>query len=198
MGVELATLLPLRSQVMTELARVAYRGWTANATQKAYSPGFVASEFAADKANEFYNYSSRAEDVAMLFEELMMFVRFGIDYDVAVSPRVGVPTATGSDYLVVWGQRNRIGAPPVRERARLVARRLLPELPLDAAIDALPLPRQMVPGRTWTENLALVASGRLDPLDPEARRQADEFEVETLVDCATVHRNEAAGLSRSC
>ncbi len=192
---ELKALLPLRSQVMTGLGAVAFWGSTASATQKAYSPDFVASEFAADRANDFYNYASPAEDVAMLFEELMMFVRFGVDYDVAVSPRVGVPTATGSDYLVVWGQRNRIGDRSVRERARLVARRLLPELPLGAAIDALPLPRQMVPGRTWTDNLALVASGRLDPLDAEARREADEFEVETLIDCATSRLHEAAGLS---
>ena len=190
-GVELGALLPLRSQVMTGLAHVAYWGWTASAAQKAYTPDLVASEFAGDGANVFYNYSTAAEDVAMLFEELMMFDRFGVDYDVAVCPRAGVPTPTGSDYLVAWGQRNRIGDRTVRERVRLVARRLLPEVPLDAAIDALPLPRQMVPGRTWTDNLALVASGRLEPLDPEARREADQFEIETQIDCATARFNQA-------
>ncbi len=181
---ELSERAPLRSRVMEALAQVAFAGLAATPVQKSYSPGLVAAEFAPDGASDFYNYSTEAEDVAMLFEELMVLLTLDMDRDVAVTTRPTVPQPTGADYVVVWGQRNRVADPAVRERARLVAHRLLPEAFLDERIDALPPPRQMVPGRSWTDNLALSASGRLLPLDLSSRRDADEAGFEE-VGCAT-------------
>ena len=60
---------------------------------------------------------------------------------------------TGDDYIVTWGQRNRVGDPAVKERARYAVSRLLPEVSLDAYIDAIPPPREMRPGESWNENL---------------------------------------------
>lgn len=187
--VELLSLLPLRSSVLFGLAFVAFEGAPATTGQRAYTPDFVASEFAGDRANDFYSYSDPAEDVAMLFEEMLLLSRFGVDKDVAVTPRPKVPNPTASDYIVVWGQRNRIGDIQVRERVRLVARRILPELPVDAIVDALPPPLQLVPGRSLVDNLALAASGRILPLDPDERRAAEEAEIETITDCATAWLN---------
>jgi hypothetical protein len=181
---ELSARLPLRSGILASLAQVAFAGRMASVTQKAYTPSLVAQEFAPDGASDFYNYSTQAEDVAMLFEELMVLLTLDMDRDVAVTPRPTVPFPTGADYIVVWGQRNRVADPAVRERARLVAHRILPEVFLDDLIDALPPPRQMQPGRSWTDNLALSASGRLLPLDAESRRDADEAGFEE-VGCAT-------------
>jgi hypothetical protein len=175
---------------MTDLAQVAFAGRAATAAQKAYTPGRVVQEFAGDGASDFYNFSTHAEDVAMLFEELMMAVTLGVDRDVAVTNRPTVAQPTGADYIVVWGQRNRVADAQVRERARLVAHRILSEAFLDAEIDALPPPRQMRPGLSWTDNVALSASGRLQDLDPLARRDADDAGVETGLDCATLMLRE--------
>jgi hypothetical protein len=193
---ELYLRLPLRSLLMTEVAQVAFAGRTATAAQKALTPARIAQEFAADGATDFYNFSTHAEDVAMLFEELMMAITLGVDRDVAVTPRPRVAQPTGADYIVVWGQRNRVADAQVRERARLVAQRLLPEAFLDAAIDALPPPRQMRAGASWTDNVALSASGSLLGLDPAARREADDAGVETGLDCATVMLGEGRLLPR--
>jgi hypothetical protein len=187
---ELYQRLPLRSTLMFDVAQVAFAGRSATPAQKALGPARIAQEFAGDGATDFYNFSTHAEDVAMVFEELMMAVTLGVDRDVAVTPRPAVAQPTGADYIVVWGQRNRVADAQVRERARLVAHRLLPEAFLDAAIDALPPPRQMRPGASWTDNVALSASGSLQWLDAAARREADESGVETGLDCATLMLGE--------
>src|SRR5262245_19051676 len=193
---ELARAQPLRSSIMNGLARVSFFGDPASELQRSYGPPLISAQFSADGASDFYNYSNSAEDVAMLFEELMMEVSLGVDRDVAVTNRPTVAQPTGADYIVAWGQRNRVGDPLVRERARLVAHRILPEALSDAELDALPTPRQMQPGRTWTDNLAISASGRLEPLDAGARREADEAGIETGVECLTLRLLQGAATLR--
>jgi hypothetical protein len=188
---ELAARLPLRSSLMRGLARVRFTGAPATLFQTTIGPGGVAAEFAADAANDFYNYTNDAEDTAMLFEELMTSIRFGAARDVAVTPPPAVPNPTGSDYIVHWGQRNRVGDANVRERVRLVARLLIPELSLDAEIDALPPPRQLEADRSWTANLALAASGVTLPMEPAERRFADDDELVFVHDCGTLEANRA-------
>jgi hypothetical protein len=131
---------PLRSRLLYDLAAVLFRGRPATAALRAVQPATVASEFAGDGANDHYNYTNQFEDAAMLFEELMTLYAFGIDRDVGFTTVPMSPPMSANDYRVVWGQRNRIGDPQVKTRARLVASGILPSPDLDGFIDDLRAP----------------------------------------------------------
>lgn len=152
---DLHELMPLQSEVMRGLARVRFHGDTATPTQRAYTPADVAGFFRADTAPAFYNYASIREDLAMLFESVVMHAHFGVERDIAVTNNPQGDNVTGNDYIVEWGQRNRVGDPAIKERARYAVARLLPEVSLDAYIDALPGPREMRQGENWNQNLDL-------------------------------------------
>lgn len=143
----------LQSQTMKSLARVSFLGATATETQKAFTPEDIASEFPPDYASDYYNYSTAREDLAMLFEELMMLYSFDVDRDVAVT---NLPDSTFcEDYIVSWGQRNRILESAVANRALFVVGKVLPEYlsPLEnyllARSDG---PTMMIPGNDWCMN----------------------------------------------
>ena len=152
---DLETLMPLQSDIMVGLARVRFHGDTATATQRGYTPADVAGFFRSDTATAFYNYASTREDLAMLFESVMLHARFGVERDIAVTNNPQGDNVTGADYIVEWGQRNRVGDPAIKERARYAVARLLPEVSLDAYIDAMPGPREMRQGENWNQNLDL-------------------------------------------
>ena len=152
---DLAALMPLQSAEMRGLARVRFHGDPSSDTQRGYTPADVAEFFKADTATAFYNYSSTREDLATLFESVMIRARFGVERDIAVTNNPQGDDVTGDDYIVTWGQRNRVGDPVVKERARYAVSRLLPEVSLDAYIDAIPPPREMRAGETWNDNLFL-------------------------------------------
>lgn len=152
--------LPLQSSIMRGLAQVRFQGTASTATQRGYTQGFVATEFFDnDAAPMFYSYSTPREDLAMLFEILMMRYHFGVETDHAVTNNAAaeMENPTSSDYIVARGQRNRIGDPDILERARFVVVRLLPEVEtaIDAYIDTVPGPREMNAGQSWAANLAL-------------------------------------------
>ncbi|RXJ74120.1 hypothetical protein CS022_05715 [Veronia nyctiphanis] len=85
--------------------------------------------FATDGAAHLYGYSDHdrygAEDVAMLFEEVMMFIQYGAVADVAFTTNPDPNTAKCADYIVRWGQRNRLSDLSVRTRAQAVAEEIL-------------------------------------------------------------------------
>lgn len=177
---DLSLLMPLQSGEMRGLARVRFHGDDATATQSAYTPADVAGFFAPDAATVFYNYSTSREDLAMLFEILMMHARFGVELDHAVTNQPRGDNVTGDDYIVTWGQRNRLGEHSVRERARYAVARLLPEVSLDAYIDALPPPRDMREGESWNANLALDPEPMHKALGKTGSDEQTEQPVETL------------------
>jgi hypothetical protein len=174
---ELVAQRPLRSTLLYHLAAVRFLGAPQVPADRAYTPDFVGTSFAAEAANDFYNYASVAEDVAMLFEEVMMRRRFAIQRDVAVTNVPSVANPTAADYLVVWGQRGRLGDPAVRERARLVADGVFPEGVLAPFLATVPPPVPMQTGRSWLDNLALDEAGRLSTMSVAERRQAAEAPV---------------------
>ena len=95
--------------------------------QKSYTPLQVASILRAlDGATDEYNYATIREDLAMLFEEFMMF-RNSPDpaarwrRDVAITDKITDAT-TSATLTVRWGQRGRIGE-AAREAARAARRR---------------------------------------------------------------------------
>jgi hypothetical protein len=149
---KLATALPLNGAEMYRLAQVRYQGETATATEQNYSPDDVAGFFSTEHSPHFYNYSSLREDYAMLFDELMMKVRFNVDRDIAITNQ---PQAA-EEYIVAWGQRGRIGENNIKPRVDYVTRRILPEFTtVSEAINNLVTPITMQIGKTWAANLAI-------------------------------------------
>jgi hypothetical protein len=158
---DLAIAYPLLSAQMKGLGQVMFIGATPTAEQKAYTAAQVGAFFASDVASDEYAYSidgneSSREDLAMLFEEFMMSYRHGIQYDVAYSNvyRAGM---TSDDLIVQWGQRGRVGSASIKPRVKLVVSKVAPWISL-AAVDALPAPIQMTPGRSWDATLNLSGS----------------------------------------
>jgi hypothetical protein len=152
---------PLTNEFIRSLAQVAFRSRPPTATQLALTADEVALEFPVEHANDYYNYSTKREDLAMAFEEVMMLYTLAIDRDIGV---VNFPTdPQDCDELTVsWGQRNRVADPDVGIRSRFVVDRILPELSgdIEALLAARDAPQQMVEGDGWCQNIAL---GDADP-----------------------------------
>lgn len=145
--------LPLASNLLRELAAISFRGASSSDSQRALQPEAISSEFASDGANDYYNYYTQYEDLAMLFEELMMSSRLGVRRDVAVTNQPQVEEPTAADYQVSWGQRGRITAVGVRERALWVAEQILPAAEPAELLDRLPPPTPLQSGASWLDNL---------------------------------------------
>ncbi|WP_394174202.1 hypothetical protein [Thalassotalea litorea] len=151
----LNNIYPLLSQEMLGLAEVRFLGAQANSTQQAYLPADVAEFYKNDVANDFYNYTTTREDLAILFEETMMALRFDVRRDTAIT---NVPTGddiTGDDYIVTWGQRGRVAVNDILPRAIYVTERLLPEFDINNHTGDLLPPVLMTPGQSWIDNLEL-------------------------------------------
>ncbi len=176
----LAQQYPLRSSLMRGLAQVSFAGASATAIQTTYTAEDVAGEFPNDYANDYYNYTTNREDMAMLFEELMMLYSYAVDRDVAVT---NYPDSEEcADYIVAWGQRNRILEPATGQRALYVAGRLLPELlpTLEGFLASYDTgPTLMVNGKDWCANRFLEPGGSARSL--EIRNRTETVETEYLV-----------------
>jgi hypothetical protein len=189
---QLAIALPLISQEMRDLGQVSFAGETANQTQKAYLPADIEGFFSPDSATDFYAYSSKREDYAMLFEELMMQSRFGIMRDVSITNQPTGDVISGADYIVTWGQRGRIGDNKLRNRVLFSASRVLPEFNSQAAMDLVSPPIQMVVGNSWIENLTIspepaLSFIKMSPLNNVAR--STEFSQASSVDINAIQES---------
>jgi hypothetical protein len=149
----LTVLFPLTSNEMFNLAKVSFKGDTANSVQKAYMPDDITQFFSNDIASDYYAYSSTREDVAMLFEESMMSHRYGILRDVGVTDRP--ENATAQTIIVDWGQRGRIGQNSLQDRAAFVLENIFPTMNGANLISNLPTPIAMTKGKSWSENLTI-------------------------------------------
>jgi hypothetical protein len=145
---------------MYGLGEVSFQGETADATQKSYLPSDVASFFSPDTASDYYAYSSIREDYAMLFEELMMKARYGLDRDIAVTNQPTGDVIYANDYIVEWGQRGRIGETNIKPRVIYTAENVLPEFDSASAVSTLANPIPMVMGNDWYESLNLSPTRR--------------------------------------
>lgn len=122
---ELDRELPLRSDMLHQMAQVSFRGETPTTAQRQLDAAVLGAEFEFDGAADYYAYSSQAEDVAMLFEAYMMRQQYQAVSDVAflVEPTVADPYC--DDYKIGWGQRDRLADSLVKARAKQVAERIL-------------------------------------------------------------------------
>lgn len=176
--------LPFFSQEMVGLGKVLFFGETSNAQQQAYEPDDVVRFFSQDRVNDDYSYSLPAgstvprEDAAMLVEEAMVQLRYGVLRDFGIVPRVA-DGESSADKTLTWGQRGRIGEPALRARLQLVLAELMPWVSAsDLAQLAPPLPLR--PGLTWGQNLdqAAVAANRPRALRPAERLRERELDLE--------------------
>ncbi|XOV78220.1 MAG: hypothetical protein ACFHVJ_14900 [Aestuariibacter sp.] len=141
---------PLRSQEMNSLADVRFRGNAANATQKAYTADDVELFFRPDDAAMFYSYLTTREDYATLFERFMMAYRFEAYADTAIMAKDNNP-----EFLVTWGQRNRIMEQRIQPRTLYSVENIYPELPAQQILAEFPPAQLMTPDTSWFDNLIL-------------------------------------------
>ena len=144
---------PLASAELFGLAAVKFKGAQATTVQEAYTAAQVAGFFKADRANQEYAYTDDREDLAMLFEEVMMSSRFGVRMDFAIADPITAST-TGDNLIVRWGERGRAAEPSIQPRAKLVLQQIAPWVS-PSIVDALPPPVAMRAGASWWGNLAL-------------------------------------------
>ncbi|NRA72092.1 MAG: hypothetical protein HRU24_13805 [Gammaproteobacteria bacterium] len=156
----LASRYPKNSVEMAKLGQVKFSGVAATQQQKDYTPSHITNFFSHDNAAIEYAYSSEAEDTATLFDATMMSVRYGIERDTAVTDS---PTdATGWTIALDWGQRGRVNAVGVVDRAKFVLERLMPEANASELIAKLPPVVTLPPGYSWR--------GVLDPNNPKDQK----------------------------
>lgn len=175
---------PFLSQQMRDLGRVLFFGEASTAQQRAYTPQEVAGFFSADRVNDDYSYSLPSgqtvprEDAAMLLEEALVQLRYGVLRDFAFTPRIP-EGGTAADAIVTWGQRGRIGEPALRPRLQLVLAELMPWLPA-SELNRLAPPQFLRAGLSWGANLdqAALAAGQARPLSAAAREREKELERE--------------------
>lgn len=115
----------LSSAELHNAAQVSFRGADATAAVKAMTPQDAGTLFEPDGAADYYAYSSGAEDVAMLFEAFMMRRQYNATADVAFVSNPQVASPSCNDYIIGWGQRDRLAVTEVKARAKLVAEELL-------------------------------------------------------------------------
>lgn len=118
---------PLESNELKKIGQILYHGEKATAVEKAYSAAEVGEFFDEDRANDLYSYSTQYEDIAMLFEDIMMKYHYGINRDIAFLPKPNKDNnLTCDDYIVAWGKRDRVADEQVKQRALFVVKSILP------------------------------------------------------------------------
>ena len=176
--------LPFYSQEMVGLGRVLFFGEASAAPQRAYSPADVARLFSLDRVNDDYSYSLPSsatvprEDAAMLVEEAMVQLRYGVLRDVGFTPLI--PTdGTAADQTLTWGQRGRIGDAALRERLQLVLDEVMPWVSA-SDLARLATPVMLRSGLTWGQNLdqAAILANRPRALRPDEREREREMALQ--------------------
>jgi len=134
---------------LTRLAQVRFQDPSLVTQQQIeYTMTDVANMFKTEGAPQFYSYSSTREDLAILFDGFMMFARYGVSRDVAVSDQ------QYSD--IVWGQRGRIGESWIKPRVSFVATRVLPEFTAAATVvQNLSSPTALQDSKSWRESVVV-------------------------------------------
>lgn len=175
--------LPFFSSEMVGLGRVLFHGETATSAQRAYTPQDVAALFAADRVNDDYSYSMPVgatvprEDTAMLVEEAMVQLRYGVLRDFGFTARI-LPGSSAADQVLVWGQRGRIGDAALRPRLQLVLSEIMPWVTA-AELAQLAAPLPLRAGLTWGQNLDQSAVGANQPRALRADEREREREQAT-------------------
>jgi len=150
---------PLNSKALFGVADVLYKGYSPTPMEASYSAAQIGNMFGLDGATDLYAYNSIYEDSAMLFEEAMMAIHYGVQRDVAFAslpdPELSEEDISCADYIVGWGVRGRLTAPRVLPRVKQVVNGLLPERSYNGKLNQLPKPLAMRKKKDWCDNLVL-------------------------------------------
>ncbi|WP_096086944.1 hypothetical protein [Agaribacterium haliotis] len=148
----LLALNPLDSGLMFEAALTMYHGEKASSSLKSQQATDIGAAFAPDGASANYNYSTPYEDVAMLFEEIMMLRLFAIDRDMAFTSAPTPGSNSCADYVIGWGARNRVATAQVLARAEFVLNSMLPESDFSEFINNLGSTKAIPEGINWCDS----------------------------------------------
>lgn len=100
--------------------------------QRTVQADFAGAQMAAEGKPSFYSYSTNREDVAELFEAFMMKYHYNAESHVGFAPNPTVEDPSCDDYVVAWGERNRLAAALVAPRAKFVVDSILdPSVEID-------------------------------------------------------------------
>lgn len=171
---------PLNASVLKSLALARYRNDPPSTEEKTIDAAFAGSLMQNDGANYFYGYYTIREDLAGLFEAVMMKVNFDIDMDFAFVSNPDNTDVQCSDYIVGWGVRGRLGNPTVASRAAYVANRILQDpAPVESMLNEQSMIEQyMRPGDDWCENLILDDVAEVSP-DGEGQKSISRTPAHT-------------------
>jgi hypothetical protein len=116
---------PISDNTLKAHAAILYLGQQATEEQKSQGADYLGLLMQQEGANHLYAYSHQAEDVAMLFQATMLNYYYDIEMDSAfvIKPETDNPTCT--DYIIAWGQRNRIADATSKPRAQFVSQQIL-------------------------------------------------------------------------
>lgn len=149
LNLELKNSYPLVQQSLFDHATVLYKGQVATSEQQSDSADYLANLMQTEGANHLYSYSSPAEDVAMLFQATMLKKTLNVDMDSAFIIKPEGDNLTCSDYIVAWGERNRIAELQTKLRALFVAQWLLPDSDFQIFFDNLENAQTFPPLTDW-------------------------------------------------
>ena len=182
----LTNLYPLRSSEMHSLAQVRYRDQAPSDAEKQYTGVDIERFFVPDISPSFYSYLTDREDFATLFERYMMLFRLNSEADIAI-----IDGETDDDFIVTWGQRNRITEPSLQDRTVFVVNRVYPEL-LDVReqLTTLPEPINMNVNDGWFGNIAISSGAPANRSKSRAKLQKHERLAQALLDQRSIHDNE--------
>lgn len=114
--------LTLQASPMYSLGQVRYKNTEPTDFEKTVLAETIGGYMRQQGKARFYAFASPFEDVATLFEASMMKLHFDADLHVmfADKPPRYPEDYSCNDLIVAWGERNRLDAPLVRQRARVV------------------------------------------------------------------------------
>lgn len=155
--------LPLNSEgILGKVADIFYRGHTPTEEQTQWTAAEVGAAFAEGGASDNYGYSTQYEDLAMLFEDTMMYIYFDVEKEIAFIEAPEQKHPPHGEAFIGWGARNRIGDPWVKERVKLVLEHILPDRDYTEHLESIPEPTVFALGTEWSamieEQLQLAAS----------------------------------------
>lgn len=107
---------PLTSKIIKELADYFYNGKNLSEMTEAMPLDNFVREFDNDLATDLYGYSSKFEDTAMLFEEVMMKILFDVDREIGFI----YFDNKSENFLLLWGVRNRFADKRLFEKVRFI------------------------------------------------------------------------------
>jgi len=172
--------MPLESDMLDKLGQVLFHGTKATSQEKSLTAQDVGEEFDEAEGVSMYSYSTKYEDLAMLFETTMMRYHYNIKRDQAFIVRPDRDeNLTCRDYIVGWGVRDKLSEEGVKVRAKYVAKRILPSVEWDNFFDnnLTTSPELMDNGKDWCENLDLSSDKKLLKSFPQNRFMLDDMSI---------------------